>query len=114
MPGFLIRLAINTVALLILPYIISGIQVSGPGAALAAALVLGLVNAIIRPVLIILALPFQFFTLGLFTFVINALMLLLVSSIVRGFEVSGFWPAFWGSIILSIISGVLTWAVRRP
>lgn len=102
----------NTFALLILPYIVSGIEVSGPMAALAAAIVLGIANAIIRPILVILALPIQILTLGLFTFVINALMLLIASGLVKGFEVHGFWPALWGSIVLSIISGVLTWATR--
>lgn len=112
MRGFLIKWVVNTFTLLVIPYIITGIEVGGPMAAVVAALVLGIVNAFIRPVFVILALPIQLLTLGLFTFVVNALMLLIVSGVVKGFTVHGFWPALWGSIVLSIISGVLTWAVK--
>ncbi|HHY48054.1 MAG TPA: phage holin family protein [Firmicutes bacterium] len=110
MDGFIARLIINTVALLVLPYIVPGVHIRDPLAALAAAIVLGLANAIIRPVLVLLSLPIQIITLGLFTLVINALMLLLAARIVAGFEIYGFWPAFWGAIVLSIVSGVLSWA----
>ena len=73
-----------------------------------AALVLGLINAIVRPVLLVLTLPLTLVTLGLFLFVLNALCLWLTSAIVPGFEVRGFWPAFWGALIVSALS----WAVN--
>jgi putative membrane protein len=102
----ILRWVINTLAIMLLPYVLSGITVRGFYAALIAALILGLVNAIIRPLALLLTLPVNIVTLGLFTLVINALMLWLVSSIVRGFDVAGFWPAFWGAIILWLVSWI--------
>lgn len=100
----ILRWVINTIAIMALPYILPGITVRGFYAALVAALVLGLVNAIIRPLVLLLTLPVNILTIGLFTLVINALMLWLVSSIVKGFDVAGFWPAFWGALILFVVS----------
>ena len=100
----ILRWVINTLAIMLLPYVLSGITVRGFYAALIAALILGLVNAIIRPLALLLTLPVNIVTLGLFTLVINALMLWLVSSIVRGFDVAGFWPAFWGALILWLVA----------
>lgn len=85
-------------------YLIPGIAIASFWAALWVALFLGVVNAVIRPILIILTLPVNIITLGLFTFVINAVLILLVSSIVKGFEVKGFWIAMLFSVVLSIIS----------
>jgi putative membrane protein len=92
---------INAVALLALPYLISSIRVESIPTALIAALLLGLVNTFIRPLLVLV-------TLGLFIFVINALLFWLVGSFVQGFHVAGFWSAFFGAILYSIISWALS------
>lgn len=111
--GFLTRCLINAVILLLIPYVMGpAVQVSGVLPALVAAFVLGIVNALIRPVLIILSLPIQLLTLGLFTFVINGLMLWLVARLVGGFYIAGFWPAVLASVLLSIGSSVLSFVVR--
>lgn len=96
----LIRLVINALFLLLASFIFSGVAVSGIWAALITAFFLGLVNAIIRPLLILLTLPINILTLGLFTLVINGLMVLLVSSFVKGFNVSGLWTAIGLSLWL--------------
>jgi putative membrane protein len=101
-----VRWIINALALLALPYLFSTIQVKDFTAALIAALVLGLINALIRPVVLILTLPINILTLGLLTFVINALLFLFAADLVSGFHVEGFWPALWGSIVYSLISAV--------
>jgi putative membrane protein len=98
---------INAAALFVLPYIFSSIQVKDFVTALVVALVLGLLNAIIRPVLILLTLPVTILTLGVFILVINALLFWAVASFIEGFHVAGFWSAFWGAIVYSLIS----WAV---
>src|SRR5579885_2724485 len=99
---------INAVALLALPYVFSGIHVDSFITALVAALFLGLVNTLIRPILVFLTLPVTILTLGLFIFVINALLFWLVGTIVPGFTVAGFWPALFGAIVYSIISWILS------
>jgi putative membrane protein len=99
---FIIRLLINVIFLLIAPLLFSGVSISGSWAAVMTALFLGLVNAIIRPVLIILTLPINILTLGLFTLVINGLLVLLVSSVVKGFYVDGLWNAIGLSLFLWI------------
>jgi putative membrane protein len=99
---------INAVTLLLLPYLLPSISVSSFSAALIAASILGLVNTLIRPVLIVLTLPVTVLTLGLFIFVINALLFWLVGSILSGFHVDGFWPAFFGAIAYSLISWALS------
>jgi putative membrane protein len=81
--------------------------------ALVAALILGIVNAIVRPILVILSLPLEILTLGLFTLVINAVLFWLVGTWHVGLAVDGFWPAFWGAIILWIVSWVLSAVTRR-
>ena len=86
---------------------IKGIQVSGFLSAFFTAAMLGILNAFFRPVLIILTLPINILTLGLFTFVINALMLLMASGVISGFAVSGFWAAVFGSLLISLVSWVL-------
>jgi putative membrane protein len=115
----LIRWLIYAVALLVAAWLVPGVQVSGWGAALAVALLFGLVNALVRPVVTVLSCPLLLVTLGLFTLVINALLFLLtawLSSLFElGFTVAGFWPAFWGALAMSVVSLVLTWLVPdRP
>jgi len=102
---FIIRLVINALFLLIAPLIFSGVAVAGWWAAIITALFLGLVNAIIRPLLILLTLPINILTLGLFTLVINGLLVLLVSSFVKGFTVNGLWTA----ILLSLFLWIGSW-----
>lgn len=104
----LLTWVINALALLILPYVIPSIRIRGFGTALIVAVVLGLINTLLRPVLILLTLPVTLLTLGLFILVINALMFQLAARLLKGFEVSGFWAAFFGSILYSIISWVLS------
>ena len=108
----LINWFITTVAILIGAYLLPGVAVRGIGAAIVAALVLGLINAFIKPILIILTLPLNILTLGLFTFVLNALLVLLTSAVVRGFEVRNFWWALLFSLVFSIVSFVLHRIVR--
>ncbi|MCW2279041.1 phage holin family protein [Heliophilum fasciatum] len=112
MHSLVLRWLLNTLALVVTAWLIPGIAIQGFMAALFAAFVLGVVNAVIRPIIVIFTLPVNLLTLGLFTLVINALMLMLVSSLVRGFDVSGFGAAFFGSIFLAISSTMLSWFVR--
>ncbi len=111
MRGFVIRWLLSAVALAVTAWIIKGIEIHGIFSLLIATLVLGILNAIIRPILILLTLPINILTLGLFTFVVNAIMLLITASVVEGFEIHGFWSAFVGAIFLSIISTILTYIV---
>ena len=95
---------INALSLLVLPFIFSGIKVESFYAALVVVLVLGLINAVARPILVLLTLPLTVLTLGLFILVINALLFWFVASFVQGFAVSGFWTALFGAIAYSLIS----------
>jgi putative membrane protein len=104
---FLVRLVINAVAVFLAANLVPGIHVSGPGAALVAGVILGFVNAIIKPVLVVLTLPFTILTLGLFIFVVNAICLALVAWLVPGFALSGFGAAFIGAIVISLVSWLL-------
>jgi len=103
---------VNALALFIVSKLITGFHVSDFGAALVAVLLIGLVNALVKPLFIILTLPINFLTLGLFTFVINALLLWFTSSISPGFKIDGFGTALVGSILLSIVSMILHALVR--
>ena len=105
----LARWAVNAAALLLVAYLYPGVTVESFFAALIAALVLGLVNAVIRPILIVLTLPATLLTLGLFIFVINALLFWFVAEIVQGFKVTGFGAALLGSILYSVITLVSSW-----
>ncbi len=109
--NLLIRLILNAAALYIIAasHIVPGLGVTGVTGALVAALVLGVVNAIIRPILILLSLPLEIITLGLFTFVINALLFWFVGSLNVGLIVHGFGAALLGSILLSIVSFILAY-----
>jgi putative membrane protein len=106
---FLQRWVISTVAVLVATYVVPGISYGSALDLLIATLVLGLLNSFLRPVLMLLSLPLLIFTLGLFTIVINALLLLMVSALVgqAHFGVRGFWAAFWGALVISIVSLVL-------
>lgn len=99
---------INAAALMALPYLMHSVSVSNVGTALIAALVLGLVNTLIRPVLVLLTLPVTVLSMGLFILVLNALLFWLVSHWVSGFEVAGFWSAFLAAILYSVISWALS------
>jgi putative membrane protein len=104
MRNILLVWLINALALLALPYVVPSVQVQGFGTALVAALVLGLVNTLIRPVLVLLTLPITVVTLGLFIFVINGLLFWFVASFLEGFRVGGFWSAVLGAIVYALIS----------
>lgn len=105
----IIRLIINMVAILVIAYLFPGlIRVDGFWAALVSAFLLGVVNAVLRPILVFFTLPVTILTLGLFLLVINGLMLWLVSALVRGFYVDGLWGAVLGSILISIVSWILS------
>lgn len=103
---------LNALALLVVARLVPGFQVAGLGSALWAALVIGFVNATLGGVLKLLTLPLTVLTLGLFWLVINALMLELASWFVPGFHLAGFWAAFWGAIILSLVCMFFRWLVR--
>ena len=104
---------INALALIAVAYLMPSIQISSFGAALVAALVLGLVNAVVRPVLVLLTLPVTILTLGLFIFVLNGLLFWMVGSWLEGFWVGGFWAGVLGAIVFSIISWALSALVLR-
>jgi putative membrane protein len=104
MSGFLIRLAISALSLWVAQALISGIQIDGAGTLILAAVLLGLVNAVVRPVLVVLTLPLTIVTLGLFLFVVNAAMLGLVAALLPGMRVAGFGSALLGSIVVSLVS----------
>lgn len=106
--GFVLRVLVNAVTIALAAYLVPGIELAGPVPALVGGLVLGLVNALVRPVLILLTLPLTLLTLGLFLFVLNALCLWLSSLIVPGFTVTGFGPAFLGALVVSLVSWALT------
>ena len=108
MRNFVFRWMITTVAVMVTPAFISGIRYDTTGALVGAALLLGILNAFVRPVLLILSAPLIFVTLGFFILIINALMLYWVPSMVMGFHVDGFGSAFWGAILIGIISWILS------
>jgi putative membrane protein len=114
MTRLILHWVLNALSLIIVARIVPGIEVRGFGTALLAALVFGLVNATLGLLLKIISLPFVILTFGLFLFIINALMLELAAAVVPGFQVRGFAPAFFGAILLSIISMVLRWLVMSP
>ncbi len=107
MKGIFIRFVITGVAVLLATQIIPGIEAQSLVAGIAAVLVLALLNAIVRPFLYFLSLPFIILTLGLFMVIINALLLQLVAFLVKGFVVDGFWPAVWGSLVISVVGNIL-------
>ena len=117
--AFLIRLLVNAAALWVATRLVSGVSYDGGALPFfGVALVFGVVNALIRPVTKLLTLPIIILTLGLFALVVNGLMLWLTSSLSSalglGFHVNGFWPAFWGALVVSIVSTILSLVVRDP
>ncbi len=106
--GFLLRVVVNALAIVLAAGVVPGIELRGALPALAAGLLLGLVNAIVRPVLVVLTFPLTLLSLGLFLFVLNGLLLWLVAALVDGFEISGFWPAVVGALLVSAVSWLLT------
>ncbi|MBI5570270.1 MAG: phage holin family protein [Desulfomonile tiedjei] len=107
MPGIVIRWLITTLAIMAVPYVISGVQVKGFFSALLASAILGILNALVRPLLIILTLPLTIVTIGLFIFVINALLFQFAAALVPGMHVDSFWSALLASLIVSIVSWLL-------
>ncbi len=107
MRGFLLRSLLTMLAVLATAHLVPGIAVDGWVPALGAAIVLGLLNAVVRPLLLLLTCPFILLTVGLFIFVVNAVLLALTAVLIPGFHVAGFWSAVFGSIVISIISGIL-------
>ncbi|HEY4442338.1 MAG TPA: phage holin family protein [Candidatus Elarobacter sp.] len=108
--GFLIRVLVNAAALYIITYfrLIPGLEVTGVGGALLSALILGVVNAVLRPILVLLSLPLEVLTLGLFTLVINGFLFWLVGALGVGLIVRDFWAGFWGAIATAIISWIIS------
>ena len=104
---------LNAVALLVVAYILPGIVVASFWSAMWAALVLGLINMLVKPLFVLLTLPITIVTVGLFLFVINALMFWLAGSILKGFQVNGFWWAVGGAFLYSLISGFLTNLINK-
>ncbi|MEI6377950.1 MAG: phage holin family protein [bacterium] len=108
MKEFLIRWLITTLAVMGATHLIPGISYNSTGTLIGAALLLGIINALIRPVLLLLSLPFIIITMGFFILVINALLLLFVSAVIPGFHVEGFWNALLAGIVIGIISWILS------
>ena len=113
MRGLLIKWLINSLAILIVTYIVRGIEVASLIRAIVAAFVLGIINAFSRPFIILITLPINIFTLGVFTFFINGFLFYITSKIVKGFVVTGFWPAFFGSLLFSTISFLLSLLINK-
>ncbi|KPQ39142.1 MAG: putative membrane protein [Phormidium sp. OSCR] len=107
MPQFIVTWLMTALALVVTAYIVPGIELDGFNAALIAAIILGLVNAVVRPLLILLTLPITIVTLGLFLLVINALSIQLVAALTNGFTVNGLLWAIIGSLVLSFVSSIL-------
>ncbi len=104
---FLLHWAITAFALWVASHVFKGLRFGSTGALVVAALLLGLANAVVRPLLVLLTLPLTLLTFGLFLLVINALVLMLVGKLVSGFHIDGFWTAFWASIFMALLSLVL-------
>lgn len=113
MKAFLLRWLINCVSLFAVVQIVPGIAINRWITAMIAALVLGLLNAFLRPLILVLTLPANLLTLGLFTLLVNASLFYLASFLVRGFEIAGFWYAFLGAVVFSLVSFLLSLLVDR-
>lgn len=111
--GLLVRWLVLTAAIVIASYLISGIEVSGFFSAFLAAAILGILNIFFRPILFILTLPINLLTFGLFTFVINALLLKMASGVIEGFQVHGFWSALFGALVISVVNWLLTSFINK-
>lgn len=113
MKSFIVRLGAFALALYLTATLVDGIYFDSIAAVIMAAVVLSVLNAILRPILILLTLPVNILTLGLFTFVVNGLMLKITSFLVPDMAVSGFWTATLGALILTVISSIITWVVSE-
>ncbi len=111
MQGILIRTLISMLGLFLASRLIPGVWIEGTGNFILAAVLLGLVNAIVRPLVFLMTLPLTIVTLGLFIFVLNAAMFGLVAAMLDGFQVAGFWSALFGAVIVSITSTVASWYI---
>jgi putative membrane protein len=111
MPGFWVRFFITACGLLIATWLLEGVHLGGAASLLFAALVLCAVNAIVRPIMLLLTLPITVVTLGFFLFVLNAAMLGLAALLVPGFIIDGFWTAVFGAIIISLTGMVANWFI---
>ena len=109
----ILRWLINALAILGIAYFLPGVGVTGIYAALIAALILGIINALLRPILIILTLPVNILTLGLFTLIINAFLFWFASTIVEGFVVADFKAAFYGALIMWLVSWITNWLLKK-
>jgi len=109
----LIKWLASAVAFLVLPYIVAGISVKGFGTALILAVLWGIVNVTIKPILLVLTLPINLLTFGIFTFIINGFLLWLLGGMIKGFEVHGFWAAVLGALVLSAIGMITHWALHK-
>ncbi len=112
--SFIVRLVINALVFLIVSSLYSGINVNGLGAAIVSALVLGLLNALVKPFLFLVTLPINILTFGLFTFVLNGIILLLAGSLYHGLYVAGFGAAIAGAILFAIVNAVLSTLLVEP
>jgi putative membrane protein len=108
MMKFLIKWFINIIALLVVIHVIAGVSIDNMQTVLVAAFILGLLNSILRPFILILTLPFTILTFGLFTLFINGFLFYLAAKFVKGFTVAGFWNAFWAALLFSVISALLS------
>jgi putative membrane protein len=110
----LARVLLNGIAIAVAAYFVPGLSLAGPAAALIAGLILGVVNVLVRPVLILFTLPLTLVTLGLFIFVVNALCLGLTAALVPGFDIAGFWSMLFGALIVSVVSWLLNGLLLDP
>lgn len=113
MTKFLLRVAIAALGLWLATEWLDGLVIDTPGTLLLAGVLLGIVNAVVKPIVVLLTLPFTLFTLGLFLLVINAAMLGLVAALLPGMHIAGFWAAFFGALIVAVVSWI-GWAVIGP
>ncbi len=111
--SFLARWFVTAVAVLVASKLVEGIHYADYGSLAVAALLLGIINALVRPLLLLVTLPVNVLTLGLFTLVINGALFLFVGRIVQGFRVTDFWAGFWGAIVVSVVSFLVGAIVRR-
>lgn len=105
---FLARVLLNALAIGVAAWLVPGVQLSGPGPAVIAGLLLGVVNALVKPILILLTLPFTLLSLGLFLFVVNAICFALTAALVPGFDLSGFSASFLGALVVTLVSWVVS------
>ena len=104
---FLLRLLLNGLAIMVAAWFVPGVRLAGVVPAIVAGIILGFVNALVRPVLLLLTLPFTLLTLGLFIFIVNAVCFALTAALVPGFDLSGFFAAFFGALVVTMVSWLL-------